>query len=155
MGIITPHQLNDYLGQPIGRICRNGYANDADNHCAHFVSHAMDYRFGVTCLTMRRGQSPGANIRVHELFSRCPSVGPWASRPTTLTSGLVFITRADNVNISAREMANVPRKHVGIYISGVIWHYSNSRREVVQQTPEQFSHHYPSPDNAMFYGTLP
>jgi hypothetical protein len=52
-------------------------------------------------------------------------------------------------------MANMPRKHVGLYVAGWIWHYSNSQRQVLRQTPEQFSHHYPSPDNALFYGSLP
>ena len=147
--------LNNFLGKPIGQICLNGYANDADNHCAHFVSHAMGYQFGVTCLTMSRGTSPGANIRVQELFPRCPTVGTWGSRPPTLTSCLVFITRATNVDVANKVMNNVPRKHVGIYVSGLIYHYSNSQHRVVQQTPEQFSHHYSAPDNAMFYGSMP
>ena len=152
---VTPQQLNGLLGKPIGQVCQNGYANDADNHCAHFVSHALGYQFGVTCLTMSHGRQPGANIRVQEIFSRCPSVGTWESLPSTLPFCLVFITRVSNVDLTNKVMNNVPRKHVGIYVSGLIWHYSNSQRKVVQQTPEQFSHHYPSPDNAMFYGSLP
>ena len=153
--MITQQMLNGFLGKPIGQICQNGYANDADNHCAHFVSHVLGYRFGVTCLTMSHGRQPGANIRVQEIFPRCPSVGTWDSRPVALTSCLTFITSAANVNLSSKVMSNVPRKHIGIYVSGLIWHYSNSQRKVVQQTPEQFSHHYASPDNAMFYGSLP
>ena len=68
---------------------------------------------------------------------------------------LAFITKASNVNLAAKKMVNVPRKHIGIYASGFIYHYSNSRQQVVKQTPSQFSLHYPAPDNAMFYGTLP
>ena len=49
----------------------------------------------------------------------------------------------------------VPRKHVGIFADGFIWHYSNSQHKVVRQTPSQFAQHYPSPDNAMFFGALP
>ena len=64
---VTQQQLNGFLGNPIGQVCPNGYANDADNHCAHFVSHALRYQFGVTCLTMSRGRQPGANIRVQEI----------------------------------------------------------------------------------------
>ena len=153
--MITQQQLNGYLGKPIGDICQNAYTNDADNHCAHFVSHAMGYHFGVTCRTMGHGQQPGANIRVQELFPRCASVGTWSSRPAALATCLVFITRASNVNLASKVMANVPRKHIGIFFGGVIWHYSNSRHAVVQQTPQQFSNHYPAPDNAMFYGSLP
>ena len=68
---------------------------------------------------------------------------------------LVFITNANNVNLQTKTMVNVPRKHVGIYYNGTIWHYSNSRHQVVSQTPEAFSNHYPAPSNAMFYGTVP
>src|SRR5262245_35161991 len=154
---MLPNQLllNTYLGHTIAEICPNHYANDADNHCAHFVSHAMGYGWGVTCLTLRRGKGFGANIRVQEIFPRCLSVGTWASKAPTMMSCLVFITNASNVNIATKEMTNVPRKHVGIYLSGLIYHYSNAQHRVIQQTPEQFSHHYAAPDNAMFYGSLP
>ena len=147
--------LSTYLDKTIADICPNGYANDADNHGAHFVAHAMGYGFGATCLTMRRGNGFGANIRVQEIFPRCPTVGAWAARPVTMTTCLVFITNASNVNVATKVMSSVPQKHVGIYISGLIYHYSNSQHQVVQQTPEQFSHHYAAPDNAMFYGSLP
>ena|SRR5216683_671451 len=154
--MITQQQLDGYLGKPISQICQNGFAKDSDNHCAHFVAHAMGYGFGVvTCLTMSHGKHPGATIRVQEIFPRCQSVGTWASRPQTLTSCLVFITRASNVNLATKVMNNVPRKHIGIYLDGSIWHYSNSQHKVVRQTPQQFATHYPSPDNAMFYGSLP
>jgi len=147
--------LSTYLDKTIGEICPNGYANDADNHGAHFVSHVMGYGFGATCLTMRRGNGFGANIRVQEIFHRCPTVGAWAARTVTMTTCLVFITNGSNVNVAAKVMSSVPQKHVGIYISGLIYHYSNSQHQVVQQTPEQFAHHYAAPDNAMFYGSLP
>jgi len=147
--------LSTYLDKTIGEICPNGYANDADNHGAHFVSHAMGYGFGVTCLTLRRGNGFGANIRVQEIVPRCPVVGTWDSMPPTMTVCLVFITNASNVNPNTKVMNNVPQKHVGIYLSGLIYHYSNCQHRVVQQTSEQFSHHYAAPDNAMFYGSLP
>jgi hypothetical protein len=158
---MLPNQLllNTYLGRTIGEICPNRYANDADNHSAHFVSHAMGYGWGVTCLTLRggqrRGSGFGANIRVHEIFAHCPTVGTWASRPVTMMSCLVFITGASNVDLSNKVMDNVPSKHVGIYLSGLIYHYSNAQHRVIRETAEQFSHHYAAPDNAMFYGSLP
>ena len=147
--------LSTYLDKTIADICPNGYANAADNHGAHFVSHAMGYGFGATCLTLRRGRGFGACIRVQEIFPRCPTVGAWAARPVTMTTCLVFITNASNVDVATKVMSSVPQKHVGFYISGLIYHYSNSQHQVVQQTPEQFSHHYAAPDNAMFYGSLP
>ena len=106
-------------------------------------------------MVSRAGTS--ASIRVHEIFNRCSTAGAWSGRPYSAFWGLVFITNPANVNVALRTMINVPRKHVGIFLGVVpqIWHYSNSRRMVVRQTPEDFSRHYPSPDNAMFWGTLP
>jgi len=153
--LVTQQQLSGYLGKSIGQICQNGYTSDADNHCAHFVSHVLGYKFGVTCQMMGSARGPGANLRVQEIFPRCAKVGVWSLRPATLPVCLVFITRAANVNLAGKVMANVPRKHIGIFIGGFVWHYSNSQQKVVRQTPALFSTHYPSPDNAMFYGSLP
>lgn len=153
--MITQQQLDALVGKSIGQICGNGYASPLDNHCAHFVSHVLGYSFGVTCRVMGTGRAPGASIRVQELFPKCQTVGVWALRPASFRTCLVFITKSTNVNLSTRVMANVPRKHVGIYTNGSIWHYSNAQHQVVRQTPAQFSQHYPSPDNAMFFGSLP
>jgi hypothetical protein len=153
----TEQELGAHLGQHIRDICPIGYVNDADNHCAHFVSHVLGYQFGATCRTMKHGAGTPASIRVQDLFPRCVSVGRWDSLPTPLFGGLVFITNATSVNLAQKVMTNVPRKHVGIFIGGLrnIYHYSNSRRRVVRQTPGEFSRHYPAPDNAMFWGAAP
>lgn len=145
------------LGRHIRDICPLGYANDADNHCAHFVSHVLGYQFGATCRTMVHGTGTPGSIRVQEVFARCLSVGNWSDVPVPLFWGLVFITNPRNVNTSAKSMVNVPRKHVGIFIGGArtVYHYSNSRGQVVFQTPVDFSHHYPAPDNAMYWGAAP
>ena len=153
--MITQKQLAGYLGKSIADICPNGYTSAADNHCAHFVGHVLGYQFGATCHMMGTPRGPAASLRVQDLFSRCRSVGVWSLRPATLKTCLVFITRAANVNLSAKVMANVPRKHVGILADGFVWHYSNSQQKVVRQTPAQFALHYPAPDNAMFFGAMP
>ena len=153
--MIKQHDLEGYLGKSIGEMCRNAFASAADNHCAHFASHALGFRFGTTCQVMGGGKHLGANIRVQEIFPKCPSVGVWSLRPTSLTCCLVFITRASNVSLGTKVMSNVPRKHVGIFFGGFVWHYSNSQHKVVKQSPAQFALHYPAPDNAMFYGSLP
>jgi len=154
MAIVTAQTLDSYLGKHIRDICGNGYANDGDNHCAHFVSHVQKLTFGATCHMLGNGKGPAANVRVQEVFGRCWKVGAWASHAPAMAMCLVFITNAGNVRLPERVMSNVPRKHMGIYTSGYIWHYSNTLRHVVKQTPEEFSNHYPAPDNAMFYGTL-
>jgi hypothetical protein len=148
-------RLNAYLGKDIGKICPLGYASPHDNHCAHFVSHALGYSFGYTCRMMKSGLGQAGSLRVQEVFARCPSAGKWDEKPVVLMRCLVFITAASDVHLSTRQMENVGKKHVGILTDGLIWHYSNSRHQVVYQTPEQFKHHFPAPHNSMFYGQIP
>jgi hypothetical protein len=154
--MITETALNGYLGKHISAICTVGYTSNSDNHCAHFVSHALGYQFGATCRLMASGSGTPGSIRVQELFARCLEVGQWDQMPASLLSGLVFITNAANVHLRSRTMDNVPRKHVGIFFGAHhnIWHYSNQDRKVVCQTPAQFSLHYGAPDNAMFWGRV-
>ena len=152
---ITATDLNQFVNKSIGQICGNGYVDPSDNHCAHFVSHVMDYEFGYTCKTAGSGKVDGANLRVVELFPRCPSVGRWVDKPGTLDPCLVFVTDKSNVNVTAKTIANVPKKHVGIFIGGTIWHYSNAQHKVVTQSPEDFVHHYPGPHIELFYGEMP
>ena len=153
--MITAAQLDQNLGNPISKLCTNGYTDPNDNHSAHFVSHMLDYQFGTTCKTMSGGPNPGANIRVQELFAHCNGVGAWSARPSALVQCLVFVTDSGNVHLKLRKMDNVPKKHVGIFLNGTIWHYSNSKSQVVKVTPKEFSHHYPGPGIALFYGVLP
>jgi hypothetical protein len=153
--MITQQQLDGFVGESIGEICANGYANPHENHSAHFVSHVLGYNFGVTCQSMGIAKAPGATLRVQELFPKCPTVGLWSLRPASLKTCLVFLTKSTNVTLSSRVMANVGRKHVGIYLNGMIWHYSNARHQVVRQMPAQFAQYYPAPDKAMFFGLLP
>ena len=155
IGVITPQQMDSYLGQSIGAVCQNGYISSGEHHGAHFVSHALGYTFGVTCQMMGTGKGPAATLRAQEIFSKCKAVGAWRMRPSTLQACLVFITRASNVNLAAKSMSNARRKHIGIYAGGFIWHYSERQQAVVKEMPSQFAHHFPAPDNAMFYGSLP
>jgi hypothetical protein len=153
--MITQHELDAYLGKSIGAICQNGYASGHDNHGAHFVSHVLAYKFGLTCQMMGNGTGPAATLRVQDLFPRCKAVGVWSLRPASLSTCLVFITRASNLNLAAKTIATAPRTQVGIFVGGFVWHYSGTRHQVVRESRSQFARYYPSPDNAMFYGSLP
>ncbi len=149
MGIssLSADLLNQYVGKNIVDICAFGFASGAENHCAHFVSHVLQLEFGYTCA---RG---GRNIRVQEVFAKCPEVGEFDDRPGQ--SCLVFVTKASNVHLAKKIIDNVPKKHIGIFYNGTIWHYSNSRGHVVTQVPSEFIKHYPTQTNALFYGTFP
>lgn len=153
----SQQELQAYVGQHISKICPRGYSANSDNHCAHFVSHILGLSIGTTCGSMTRSTGAAASIRVHEVFHRCTNVGAWADLPSNVSACLVFMTKASNVNLSTKTMLNVPRKHVGIYLPAPwkIWHYSNSKHQVVAQRPDEFLFHYTSPDNAIFWGQLP
>lgn len=145
----------DYLGKHIKDICGNGFHKESDNHCAHFVSHVKSIQVGLLCRQMTGQGTGGASIRVHEIFARCPQVGKWDARPATASMCLAFVTDERNVDLARKKMTNVPRKHVGIFQGGFVYHYSNSQNKVVKQTPEQFKRHYSGDTIAVFYGTFP
>ena len=151
----TVDSLRKFEGLHIKEICGCQFVDDAFNHCAHFVSHAMGFHLGYTCRNQTGKGKGGASIRVHELFRSCPEVGGWSDRPMVVTACLVFVTAASNVKVATKTMANVPAKHVGIYLNGTIWHYSNRKHKVVTQAPEAFNHHYSGKNITLFYGTFP
>ena len=41
--------LQDYVGKSIDKICTNGFTSHSQNHCAHFVSHALGLQLGMLC----------------------------------------------------------------------------------------------------------
>jgi hypothetical protein len=145
--------LDTYLGKSISEICPYGYDSAADNHCAHFVAHALQLSFGVTCASLR-GSSGGANVRVQEVFAQCPNTSEILACPTT-GEGLIFVSDRTNFTGTPTRIANVPRKHIGIVIDGRVWHYSNTRHRVVVQTVGEFLFHYPRQNNALWFGALP
>jgi len=152
--MVTAADLNKFLEKNISDICTNGYTKAEDNHCAHFVGHVLEYTFGYTCKAATNGKGSAANLRVHEVFGRCPAVGRWDDRPADLKTCLAFVTAKSNVQVANKLMANVPKKHIGIFIDGTIWHYSNANHKVMKQDPDEFSHHYSGPDIELFYGKM-
>lgn len=152
--MISKEVLENALDTHISAHCEQKMTADNLNHCAHFVSHMLGYEFGYQCGNQTDQPGEGATIRVQEVFARCPTVGRWNEKPKSLTQCLAFITQASNVNLTRRVMTNVPRKHIGIFTDGFIYHYSNTQDKVVKQTPDQFSRHYRGAGYAVFYGTL-
>jgi len=147
-------ELPKVVDKHISDICDCSYTNDTDNHCAHFVSHFMSYRFGFKCKDMSgKGTGAGANIRVHEVFGRCAAVGLWGDKPDE--DCLAFVTASTNVDLANKTMKNVPAKHIGISFGGKIYHYSNSKRKVVAASPEDFAKHYPGSNITVYFGSFP
>jgi hypothetical protein len=153
--------LDSYLGQDIAQICAHGYNDATLNHCAHFVCHVMNVSAGsVSCRAMsstKAADKIGACIRVHELFAACPELGLYDdAAETQLSTGVfVFVTAKTAVKLKTKTMTNIPKKHVGIGLNGTIWHYSNTKDEVVTATPDEFRKHYKSQVNGLYFGTFP
>jgi len=109
--------IEQYPGNEITDICSNDYHNSTLNHCAHFVSHIPGFRFGYKCYhqTGKGEISNSANIRVQEVFSKCPEVGKWTDKPSSLLFCMAFVTAAKNVDLKKKKMRNMDRKHVGVF----------------------------------------
>jgi hypothetical protein len=143
-------------GLDIKNICGNAYDSPAHNHCAHFVCHALDLDFGYTCKKATGGSGNAANLRVHELFAKCPKVGKWADKPAGIV--LAFVTAAGNVQLATKTMANVPKKHVGIFVDPFIWNYHNTADKVSKETVSAFESRFKTVygnSATLFFGTLP
>lgn len=138
----TPPDMTPHLGKTIDKFCQRGIVADKTaNHCAHFVSHVMEYEdFTTTCKNQSKADQAlpekGAAIRVNEIFN-VAGTGSWSERPLHLTSCLIFVTNSGNMEKNG-EMKNGASKHIGIYINGVVWHYSNTSAGVIKQSSVLF-----------------
>lgn len=141
--LTSPPTLTEYLGKKIDQICPFSLGKDSSqNHCAHFVSHVMEYDdFAVTCKNQTNADKllsgKGAAIRVDEIFNVVPESGPWTARPLSLRSCLIFATNSGNIKQNG-EMNNGKKKHIGIFLDGVVWHYSNTRDGVAKDQEKLF-----------------
>jgi hypothetical protein len=153
----TEQLLDSYLDKEITAVCPHGYHDKSFNHCAHFVCHVTSLAAGYTCKHQSGKKAvnskPGACIRVQDLFKNCPKVGLFANAPSG--GVFVFVTSPKVVNLTAKTMANVPKKHVGIALAGKIWHYSNSKDKVVTASESKFRQHYSGQVNELYFGTMP
>lgn len=154
---VTESLVNSYLALDIKDICSNSYNAANENHCAHFVSHVLNLDFGMTCrklVSSTKRQAPGANVRVQEVFAACPEVEELNMCPTQ-GAALIFVSAPANFHGSPAQLRNVPKKHIGIIVNGRVWHYSNSRDQVVVQILAEFIRHYPRQTNALWIGSFP
>lgn len=143
--IKTSVPLADAVGKHISHFCSFSLGKENDkNHCAHLVSHLLGYEFAATCKnrTWDEKQEPqkGASIRVNEIFEKSGDTGQWADRPPHLCACLIFVTRASNMSTAGHrlKMGSDEVKHVGIFINGMVWHYSNGSDAVVADTEQSF-----------------
>ena len=150
-------EMDGYVDRHISEICTCAYTDNSDNHCAHFVCHVTEYNFGLTCFAMTgKGEfSKSSNIRVQEVFAHCRRVGKWSGKPSEITKGFIFVTQGSNVNVGKKTMANVRKKHIGLFIGTDVWQYKNKLQHVIKQTPEEFNKHYDGKGYEIFFGEFP
>jgi hypothetical protein len=149
-------KLSESVNKTIADLCRNNFNGAAENHCAHFVCHLLELDTGYDCKIHKNGSHPGACIRVQELFAVCPQVGNWSNAPAGIK--IAFVTDKANVDLPARAMRNVPKKHVGIFSDGFVYHYSNTQDIVIRQKPADFLTRFQGAyggNQALFFGTIP
>lgn len=149
-------KLSETLGKTIADFCKNNFTGAAENHCAHFVCHVLELDSGYDCKTHKNGNHPGAGLRVQELFAECPQVGDWSSAPQGMK--IVFVTDKTNVDLAAHTMRNIPKKHVGIFSEGQVYHYSNTQDIVIRQAPADFLARFQKTyggNQALFFGLFP
>lgn len=152
--LTSPPVLTEYLGKKIDQICPFSLGkDDSKNHCAHFVSHVMEYEFAdTTCKNLtdadKQVAGKGAVIRVDNIFNVAAEVGPWTDRPLSLRSCLIFATISGNMRKCGHvlSMDKHPKKHIGIFLDGLVWHYSNTRDGVAKDQEKlfiiKFKHNY-------------
>ncbi|NML16547.1 hypothetical protein [Azohydromonas caseinilytica] len=156
---ITAAQLESHVGKSMADLCSNGFTSTSQNHCAHYVSHALGLRLGLLCGDMAFAtRRTGASIRCDEVYNRLEQRGPWAERPRADDGLLIFVLSRRNVVDGV--MQNVPQKHVGIHFGGKVFNFSNGQHKVVADpTVEQFHAKfrglYAGGDIELFYGVAP
>jgi hypothetical protein len=149
-------KLSETLNKTIADLCSNNFTGSQENHCAHFVCHVLEVDAGYDCKTYKNGSHPGACIRVQELFPECPQVGNWNNAPQGMK--IMFVTDKSNVDLTLHTMRNVPKKHVGIFSDGHVYHYSNTQDKVIRQTPPEFLDRFQAfygGNQGLFFGTFP
>ena len=165
--IKTSVPLADAVGKHISHFCSFDLGKqNLKNHCAHLVGHLLGYEFDNTCKnrTWNEKQRPekGAAIRVNEIFNRCVDRDIWSSRPAHLSSCLLFVTHTSNMSSPGHQlvMDESSLKHIGIWVSGAVWHYSNTADKVVQDTEAAFiqtfrqAYHRPKQTVEFYYGAF-
>ena len=153
--MVTATQLNQRINQIIREICPNEFTTaDHQSHCAHYVSHVLNFHFGTTCKMQKDKGFPGACIRVDELFAHCPQVGLWVDRPAHVSQCLIFVTDRSNVDLTRKSMTRALYKHVGIYVDGRVWAYGRISH-VQSYTVDEFHKTYKGSGIEIYYGTMP
>lgn len=158
-------RLDNYVGKDISSVCASSLGRDLNqNQCAHFVSHMLGYDISkaasckfLTFADSKNDVVSSATIRVDVVFNEVGSKDRQSlSDASCHAPGLVFVTQARNVR-SDGNMGNMPAKHIGIIVWPWVYHYSNTRNQVVRENIDifkrTFTHVYGGENAVVFFRT--
>jgi len=101
--------------------------------------------------------APGGSILVDDLFEITPNVHEMQSCPLT-GLGLIYISAPGNFVPNGHQgykIRQVKKRHVGIFLNGNVWHYSNLDHKVIKQYIPEFIRHFKRNTDALWIGDLP
>ena len=145
---LTAADLAKFEGKGPDFFCNTGLITPAQNHCAHFVCHAINLQVGrplcgdMTFKTRHRG----VTMRVDDVFNYCIVEGFFdkdGEIPGVMKGmNAFFIIATVEGNLmnagGAIVMHDNPHKHIGICIGEDVWNFSNSNHYVVRDTIATF-----------------
>jgi hypothetical protein len=157
---LTASDLQGYLGQSVLDFCGK-YGDIGDdkledhtrrkNHCEHFVSHVLQLRIPGAALCSNvsdtkytnKDQMLGYCIRVNEVFNILDGRAFVDAHSPPDSSCLIVATVRHN--IKSQEDVTIGDnhlKHIGIFINGKVYNYSNPNSEVRETPLNHFRKHY-------------
>lgn len=142
--------LAAFIGKSIDEICPFGFGDvgDDQNHCAHFVGHALRFTsgMGLSCDRLLPKapdkKSPlykqiGALVRVNDLYRNISGKAELVVGNDTVKapkSGLIFVSLSSNFRFGIEELGDHPKKHVGVLAGDAVFHYGNTADAVRKDT---------------------
>lgn len=138
------NRIESSEGKHISQFCDESLAKkDGENQCAHYVAHILGLQYGALCDVASSGSvldDSLASIKVHEIFNYVQRKGYWSFRPAEDELCLAFLTMRYGIRDTGDnlEMSNIPYKHIGIFLKGRIYNYSNPNDRVHVETPQEF-----------------
>ncbi len=156
IGTNAASQLNlePYIGKSVVDFCgKYGSVGDSENHCAHFVSHVLQLRIPGAALCSNVGgeesswsyveRRNGYCVRVNQVFNSCKNRARW--NDNSIPRVPFFVVATVPANIESEDpltIGTMSRKHIGIYVGGMIYNYGNASDAVRKVSVATFKHHY-------------
>lgn len=161
---VSIENLDALKGKHIDEICGK-YHKDKDkkiNHCAHFVSHVMELRItGAALCSNVEGteysyeeRRNGFCIRVDQVFNSCANRSEFADDVLVKKRIIVATIPANYTDKANVKIGDNERKHIGFLIGANVYHYSNSKKQVVCVPVSEFKRHYGA-GTILFVADLP